>query len=58
MFPWQVFGLCRFNPTRRTSQSLSTPVSSWAFVPAYRCGAIPEFHRIPYYHSRKGVTME
>ena len=20
MFPWQVFGLCRLNPTRRTSQ--------------------------------------
>jgi len=23
MFPWQVFGLCRFNPTRRTSQCLA-----------------------------------
>jgi hypothetical protein len=22
MFPWQVFGLCRLNPTRRTSQCL------------------------------------
>jgi hypothetical protein len=29
MFPWQVFGLCRLNPTRRTSQCLSAPVSSW-----------------------------
>jgi hypothetical protein len=24
------------------------PVSSSAFVPAYRCGAVPEFHRIPF----------
>gem|GEM_PF-1621952 len=23
-------------------------VSSSAFVPAYRCGAVPEFHRIPF----------
>src|SRR5580692_5763672 len=26
----------------------SHPVSSSAFVPAYRCGAVPEFHRIPF----------
>jgi hypothetical protein len=53
MFPWQVFGLCRFNPTRRTSQRLAAPVSSWAFVPAYRCGAVPDFHRIPFSFSSR-----
>ncbi len=27
----------------------SDPVSSSAFVPAYRCGAVPDSHRIPFY---------
>jgi hypothetical protein len=27
-------------------------VSSSAFVPAYRCGAVPEFRRIPFSLSR------
>jgi hypothetical protein len=49
MFPWQVFGLRRFIPTRRTSRCLTAPVSSWAFVPAYRCGAAPDSHRIPFF---------
>jgi hypothetical protein len=61
--PGQVFGLCRLNPTCRTSQIASRsvaigcdPVSSSAFVPAYRCGAVPESHRIPFspLHSRTG----
>jgi hypothetical protein len=47
MFPGQVFGLCRLNPTNRTSQ-IFDPVSSSAFVPAYRCGAVPDSHRIPF----------
>jgi hypothetical protein len=51
--PWQVFGLYRFNPTRRTSQSVAAPVSSWAFVPAHRCGAVPDFHRIPFSSSAR-----
>ena len=29
------------------------PVSSWAFVPAYRCGAVPESHRIPFSSSSR-----
>jgi hypothetical protein len=29
------------------------PVSSWAFVPAYRCGAVPDFHRIPFSSSSR-----
>ena len=52
IFPWQVFGLCRFIPTRRTSQNPQVPVSSWAFVSAYRCGAVPDFHRVPFSFSR------
>jgi hypothetical protein len=31
MFPWQVFGLHRIIPTRRTSQNRVVPVSSWGF---------------------------
>jgi hypothetical protein len=26
----------------------SSPVPTEAFVPAYRCGAVPESHRLPY----------
>jgi len=48
IFPWQVFGLCRLWSSRRTSQTRARPVSSKAFVPAYRCGAVPDSHRIPY----------
>lgn len=48
IFPGQVFGLRRFQPTCRTSQAGCGPVSSSAFVPAYRCGAVPESHRIPF----------
>ena len=29
------------------------PVSSWAFVPAYRCGAVPDSHRIPFSSSSR-----
>ena len=29
-----------------------------AFVPAYRCGAVPEFHRIPFSPSIAGETVE
>jgi hypothetical protein len=28
-------------------------VSSWAFVPAYRCGAVPDSHRIPFSSSEE-----
>jgi hypothetical protein len=49
MFPWQVFGLRRLIPNGRTSRCLTAPVSSWAFVPAYRCGAVPDSHRIPFF---------
>src|SRR5580698_810576 len=38
----------RFGPTCLTSQTLSRPVSLVAFVPAYRCGAAPDLHRIPF----------
>jgi hypothetical protein len=46
MFPWQVFGLAGSDLLALTSQTLACPVSLLAFVPAYRCGAVPESHRI------------
>jgi hypothetical protein len=46
----------RFKPTCRTSQAFS-PVSSLAFVPVYRCGAVPELHRIPFSSSVAGRTI-
>ena len=46
MFPGRSSDL-QAEPTRRTSQALG-PVSISAFVPAYRCGAVPDFHRIPF----------
>jgi hypothetical protein len=48
MFPWQVFGLCRIGPSCPDFPEFLAPVSSWAFVPAYRCGTVPDSHRIPY----------
>jgi hypothetical protein len=56
MFPWQVFGLCRLIPTRQTSQAQAQ--CHLAFVPAYRCGAVPDFHRIPFSLSIAGETVE
>jgi len=43
---WQVFGLCRL-PTCSGFPAFR-PVLFGAFVPAYRCGAVPAFHRIPF----------
>jgi hypothetical protein len=56
MFPWQVFGLYRLIPTCQTSQAYTQ--CHLAFVPAYRCGAVPEFHRIPFSPSVTGETVE
>jgi hypothetical protein len=43
---WQVFGLAgSYAPA---SQFMAEPVLVEAFVPAYRCGAVPDFHRIPF----------
>jgi hypothetical protein len=47
MFPRQVFGLTGSTLLAGLPRCF-TPVSSSAFVPAYRCGAVPEFHRIPF----------
>ena len=56
---WQVFGLvgvlivptgCRF-PSR--SSVLMTPV-----VPTHRCGAVPDFHRVPSYEDAPGEGVE
>jgi hypothetical protein len=43
---WQVFGLCRL-PTC-SGFPASRPVPNGVFVPAYRCGAAPDSHRIPF----------
>ena len=45
---WQVFGLAGFL-LASASQSVAEPVRLCeAFVPAYRCGAVPDLHRIPF----------
>lgn len=56
MFPWQVFGLTGSYLLARLPKrhALSVVV---AFVPAYRCGAVPESHRIPSSFSGKGETI-
>src|ERR1700678_3296535 len=59
IFPRQVFGLRRIIPTHRTSQSRWLQCHLGLFVPAYRCGAVPEFSRIPFSFSlrrNRGVT--
>jgi len=44
----QVFGLAGYL-VAPASQFMAEPVLTiGAFVPAYRCGAVPEFHRIPF----------
>lgn len=45
MFPWQVFGLTGLNLLAGLPGG--EPSVGSAFVPDYRCGAVPEFHRIP-----------
>jgi hypothetical protein len=44
---WQVFGLagCLLAPA---SRPMAEPVLVGVFVPAYRCGAVPASHRIPF----------
>ncbi len=58
MFPWQVFGLTGSDLLAMTSQARCGSVSLLAFVPAYRCGAVPESHRIPFSSSVGGGTSE
>lgn len=45
MFPRQVFGLTGSNLLAGLPKPLAQ--CRLAFVPAYRCGAVPDFHRIP-----------
>ena len=47
MFPWQVFGLSG-SSLLAGLPNLRDPVSCLAFVPDYRCGAVPDSHRIPF----------
>src|SRR5580658_840128 len=35
-------------PTGRRFPVFMRPVLMTAFVPAYRCGAVPDFHRVPF----------
>ena len=44
---WQVFGLAG-SLLAPASQFMAEPVLVEAFVPAYRCGAVADFHQIPY----------
>jgi hypothetical protein len=44
----QVFGLAGDILLAHASQSEEDQCNHWAFVPAYRCGAVPESHRVPY----------
>ena len=30
----------------------------WVFVPAYRCGAVPDLHRIPFRRFPRNVTSK
>ncbi len=45
MSSWQVFGLAGSLLARLPSFHKAS--ANWAFVPAYRCGAVPDSHRIP-----------
>lgn len=56
MFPWQVFGLTGDDLLARLPRAVHVPVSFLAFVPVYRCGAVPELHRIPFSSSVAGRT--
>jgi len=57
MFParWQVFGLAGWSrhqiemdlPAAASQALCGAQCFIAAFVPAYRCGAAPEFHRVP-----------
>src|SRR5438309_3487624 len=56
----QVFGLTGAFPLRRyllasASQPNMASASLEAFVPAYRCGTVLEFHQIPYFYA--GITQ-
>jgi len=60
----QVFGLA--GKTYRCMIGVSTNPSSrfgenqcvWAFVPAYRCGAVPDSHRIPSWRPPENATSK
>ena len=58
---WQVFGLAgELDATpvefllTQASRSVRGAVLVRAFVPAYRCGAVPELHRVPFRRSLHG----
>jgi hypothetical protein len=50
---WQVFGLAgvRTFPTDHRFPVALTSALMMVFVPAYRCGAVPDLHRIPSFHA-------
>jgi len=47
---WQVFGLagCLLAPASQPALRNRASAFVGVFVPAYRCGAAPDSHRIPY----------
>ncbi|GAA3235590.1 hypothetical protein GCM10020216_057450 [Nonomuraea helvata] len=45
---WQVFGLAGAQSFLLAVASQITPVRMTAVVPAHRCGAAPESHRVPF----------
>lgn len=54
---WQVFGLASAPPKGlllSVASQVATQCLMTEFVLAYRCGAVPDFHRVPSYDTRPG----
>jgi hypothetical protein len=61
---WQVFGLAGL--AGQTDRSFYWPIfpvfektsGIWVFDPAYRCGAVPDLHRVPFRRSPGNATSK
>ena len=58
MFPWQVFGLCRFNPTRRTSQIKQIQCHLGLSYLLTAAGQLRNFTGFPFHSPQNGETSE
>jgi hypothetical protein len=63
---WLLAGLRTCRHGRRKYRRFYWPIfpvlektsGNWVFDPAYRCGAVPEFHRVPFRRSRGNATSK